>query len=102
MTWPWLALRGPILWAIAFSGIYALHGVGCAWGWPGVATPLGPLHGVVLAGVWLFALIGAGAIVLTGPRGADRAAAITRLGGWIGLAATLLTLFPVLGVTSCG
>ncbi len=102
MSWPVRALLGPLLWAAAFSGVYALHGLGCALGWPGQSTPVGPLHSVVLIGVWLCALMAAGLILWTSLAGLGREARIARLGGWIGLVATGLTLFPVLGVSSCG
>lgn len=102
MGWPARTLLGPFVWAAAFAGIYALHGLGCAQGWPARATPFGPLHDVVLIAVWLAAVAASGMILRASPPAQDRESRIVRLGGWIGLAATVLTLFPVLGVSSCG
>ena len=101
MNWLWRALIGPCLWALAFVAIYALHGVGCAWGWPAVATPLGSLHQVVLVGSFVLALLGTGYALWAMPRGTGTKAQIVAIGGWIGFAGTLLTLFPVLGLSSC-
>lgn len=103
MTWPVRAILGPLLWAIGFSMLYAMHGAGCAWGWPSVATPLGSLHHLVLILLWGFFLTGGLVLALwQGRKGGDgRAAEIVRIGAWTGLGATLLTLFPVLGISSC-
>ena len=102
MSWLWRALIGPSLWALAFAVIYALHGAGCAWGWPAVATPLGSLHQVVLVGAFLVALLATAWALLKVPRGEESTKAqIIHIAGWIGFAGTLLTLFPVLGLSSC-
>ncbi|MFV3077069.1 hypothetical protein [Niveispirillum fermenti] len=103
MTWPLRALLGPLLWAVGFSLLYAVHGAGCAWGWPAVATPLGSLHHVILILLWVLFLAGGLALALWLGRkqGNGRAAEIVRIGAWTGLGATLLTLFPVLGISSC-
>lgn len=101
MSWPLRALLGPLVWAAAFAAIYAAHGLGCALGWPGRPAPLGDLHRFVLAALWLAALAGAGAVLWLSPRGAETGSRIARLGAWIGLVSVLLTLFPVLGISSC-
>ncbi len=103
MSWPLRALIGPTLWAIGFALTYALHGLGCARGWPAVAAPLGNLHGLALILAYLATLAATAAALLLVPRGGsgvERTAILA--GGWIGLAASALTLFPVLGLTSCG
>lgn len=101
MNWLARALIGPTLWALAFVLVYALHGVGCAQGWPTVHTPLGSLHHVVLIGAYAAALLISGLALLRVPRGEGVKAQIIALGGWIGFGGTALTLFPVLGVSSC-
>lgn len=101
MNWLGRALVGPCLWAVAFSVVYALHGVGCAQGWPALATPIGSLHQVVLVGVFGVALLVTGWALLKIPRGEGIKAQVIAVGGWLGFGGTLLTLFPVLGVSSC-
>ena len=101
MSWIARALIGPTLWAVAFAVIYALHGVGCAQGWPAIATPLGSLHHVVLVSTFALALLAAGLVLRLVPRGDGPKSLVIGVGGWIGLGGTLLTLFPVLGVSSC-
>lgn len=100
----WLAglLAGPVLWAVLFAAVYALHGVGCAWGWTEVATPFGSLHVVVMAAVWLTGLALHLGIVAVAPNGRARAAHLQRMGAWIGLVASGLTLLPILLLSTCG
>lgn len=101
MSWPLRALLGPLLWALAFSVIYAVHGLGCARGWTQISMPWGSLHQLVLIGLWCLAIMAGLALFrLTppGPRISDR---IARAGSWIGIVSVLLSLFPVLGLTSC-
>lgn len=100
-NWMLRACIGPTLWAIAFAAIYALHGWGCARAWPSTSTPLGNLHSVVLISAFAVALLITGWALLRVPRGDGPKATIIATGGWIGFGGTLLTLFPVLGVSSC-
>lgn len=102
MSWPAYALLGPGLWALAFAAVYALHGTGCALGWPAVPLLWGNLHTILLQGAWAVALLAAGTVLLLAPRAAGTGPAIARAGAWIGLIAVLLTLFPVLGLGTCG
>lgn len=102
MTWPLRALMGPGLWALAFSAIYAAHGIGCARGWPTQPAPLGTLHDFTLISLWLAALLVAALILWQTPAGQETGAQIARAGGWIGLMSVAMTLFPVLGLSSCG
>ena len=101
MSWIVRACIGPALWALAFALIYALHGMGCARGWPDVSTPMGSLHAVVLIGAFVLALIVTGVALFKVPRGDGVKALVIAAGGWIGFGATLLTLFPVIGLSSC-
>ena len=101
MSWPVQALLGPGLWALAFAGIYSLHGVGCAWGWPARPAPLGDLQSFTLISLWLIALTGAALILWRSPERKGISGDIVKAGGWIGLVSTALTLFPVLGLSGC-
>ncbi|WP_455555877.1 hypothetical protein [Comamonas sp.] len=101
MSWLARALIGPCLWAVAFTVVYALHGLGCAWGWPAVQTPIGSLHHVVLMASFFVALLVTGIALRKLPRGEGVKAQVIAAGGWLGFGGTLLTLFPVLGITSC-
>ena len=92
---------GPTLWALAFCVIYALHGFGCAKGWTGVDLPWGNLHYTVLIATYLVALGLAALALWRIPRGEGTKAQVIGAGGWIGLGGVALTLFPVLGVSSC-
>ncbi|MDR7124247.1 hypothetical protein [Pseudotabrizicola sp. 4114] len=102
MRWVAGMLAGPVLWAVLFAAVYALHGIGCARGWTGVATPLGSLHIVAMAGVWLAGLALHVGILATAPMGPAREARLYRMGAWIGLVASALTLLPVLLTSTCG
>lgn len=105
MKWLALSLAGPGIWAAGFSAVYALHGAGCARGWPGVAIVGGAdLHHTVLTAGWLVTLAAGAMLMVWLPRpatGESLARYLPRTGGWIGLGATAVTLLPVLIATSC-
>lgn len=106
MRWLALSLAGPTLWAVLFVIVYALHGAACA----GTDTPPETLslgaRGLMIA-AWALGL-GAHAVLLKAVTPATRPAIDAGLaqflpyaGAWIGLGASLFTLFPVLILTSC-
>lgn len=99
----WLAaFSAPlILWAGLFSAVYALHGLGCARGWPAVSTPFGSLHGVAMVAVWLGGLAVHLVLLRTAPTGPGLEHRLLRMTGWIGVCASLLTLWPVVTLTTC-
>ena len=110
MRWLALMLAGPMIWAIGFSVVYALHGTGCARGWTDTAVAgSASLHVVALWSGWLITLA-AGLLLLLAlppsrtaalaPGGGD-SAQLPRIGAWIGLGATLFTLLPVAVASSC-
>lgn len=101
MNWLARALIGPCLWAVAFSGIYAVHGLGCAWDWPARSAPLGNLQHFVLITLWLVCVAAAIAVFRFTPSQSDTGARIARAGSWIGLVSILLSLAPVLGLSTC-
>ena len=92
----WL-VAGFGLWATALVTLYALHAVGCTYGW---TTPsLRFSMGAVLAG-FLLAL----AVLVQRAHRAQVAGSIGRIGRWTlvaALAATLLTYGPTLLLTPC-
>lgn len=102
MIWPLRALIGPMIWAAAFAVIYAVHGYGCAVGWPDRAAPIGDLHRFTLVILWLIALGAAAAVCLAASPRPGTEGRIVRIADRIGLVATLATLFPVIGVSTCG
>lgn len=101
MSWPWRALIGPTIWAVGFAALYALHGMGCAWGWPARSWPLGNAQSAALILAWLGFVAAAALNLWQTPHANTPGAQIARAGGWIGLVSVLFTLFPVLGVSSC-
>lgn len=104
MGWTTRALAGPVLWAVLFALIYALHGTGCALGWTGRPMPPGgpDLHRGAMLLVWLAGLALHGVLVRALPAGRGRERRIITLTAWIGLVSTLFTLFPVAILTTCG
>ncbi|MDO9527051.1 MAG: hypothetical protein Q7J57_16180 [Gemmobacter sp.] len=101
MLWAVHALLGPSLWAILFAAVYALHGIGCARGWPAVDTGIGSLHIVVMSAVWLTGLALHIGLVLCAPSGRAHNERLVLLGAWIGLVASLVTLSPIIYATTC-
>jgi len=102
MRWVMLTLAGPTLWAVLFSAVYALHGTGCARGWNSIDTGPGTLHMTAMTGLWLFGLLLHLGLLMTLPGGSLRQQRLPRLGAWIGLIASLMTLAPILLTSTCG
>lgn len=105
MNWLGQSLLGPGIWAVGFSAVYALHGTGCARGWPGIDGAAGiNLHQLAMLAVWAATLaLGAG-VLASLPRAADGAplsARLPRAGAWIGLGSSFFTLLPVVLISSC-
>ncbi|MEQ9811941.1 MAG: hypothetical protein RLO50_04110 [Azospirillaceae bacterium] len=97
---------GPLAWLGAFSAVYGLHGIACAFGWaePGVWGI--PLLRLMLAMAWLGAVaIGSLLLVaLHAPRLRSPSRFVRRLSqatAWVGLVAMLWTLFPVVATSTC-
>jgi hypothetical protein len=104
MKWLMQVLLGPGIWAVGFSAVYALHGLGCARSWPGVEVFAGlSLHLLAMGAAWAATLVANVLLLLALRRNDDetRAERLPVMGAWIGLAATVFTLFPVVVTSSC-
>lgn len=102
-------LVAPLVWLAAFSGVYGLHGLGCALQWPQVemlSLSLS-LYRFLLLVAWLAAILAQIALVaaLRSERFGSSYAFIrwTSIAtGWVGLVATVWTLHPVAVISACG
>lgn len=100
-------LVAPLAWLAAFSAVYGLSGLLCAGVGPS-GTVLGwPARRVVLAAAFLAVVLMQGALLRLlysarygAPPGFTRT--VSRAGGWVGLVASLWTLFPTLTTSACG
>ncbi len=105
MMWLARALLGLGIWATGFSLVYALHGTGCARGWPEVALAGGvDQHAAALWAGWLATLAAGLILLLRMPRVSAEAGLrhwLPRAGALMGVGATLFTLLPVALATSC-
>lgn len=103
-------LISPVVWLASFTAVYALHGFVCALD-PGVSGIGVSGFGIswiriVLVAAFLFAA--ALQIVLLAllysPRFGSApgfARSVSRTSGWVGLVATVWTLFPTLATSTC-
>jgi hypothetical protein len=94
-----------LVWLALFSGVYAVHGLGCGLGWDSVGLGEWSLHRAALVGAWAGAIaVQAGTLYLiAGPL--QSPAAFAR---WLSLAlavsgvvAMVWSLFPVAVTTYC-
>lgn len=99
-------LVGPLVWLGAFSAIYGLHGLACALGWAQVEAAGVSLMRLVLVAGWLGAIAVQAAVLgalhtrrFGAPPGFVRG--VSRTTGWVGLVATLWSLFPVVATSAC-
>ncbi|MCC5961969.1 MAG: hypothetical protein JJU09_02480 [Rhodobacteraceae bacterium] len=98
MKWLGTVLLGPTLWAVLFVVIYALHGVFCA----APAEGFGTVARLILLLVWALGLLAFAPLLRAFPAQAGLRAGLPRAGLWIGLGASVFTLFPLAVTTSCG
>lgn len=99
-------LIGPLAWLASFSAVYGLHGVACGFGWAGVEVWGLTLLRLALAAAWIAAIALTGVILagLYSRRFASSSGfvrGVSRMTGWVGLVATLWSLFPVVATSSC-
>ncbi|WP_228242310.1 hypothetical protein [Porphyrobacter sp. GA68] len=95
-------VSGLIAWAVSFSVLYALHGLGCALGWTEQAVPGLTQARVVLLVTWILLIAAHGVLLVWLLRSC--ATQMQRIGvaiGWIGLGATIVTGLPILAISSC-
>ncbi|WP_322893320.1 MULTISPECIES: hypothetical protein [unclassified Yoonia] len=99
MRWLALTLAGPMIWAAAFTLVYGMHGVLCA----GVAGPegLSLTARLVLIASWALGLAAFVPLFMALREGDALTDRLPRYGTWIGLVATIYTLFPTAIATSC-
>lgn len=94
------------LWLAAFSGVYGLHGIACAYDWP--AAPIGE------ASLFRLALVGAWGVALLAQLGLLLALRTARFGAAspfvsyvsvalavAALVAGIWSLFPTAGLSAC-
>ena len=89
----WPMLIGFSLWALAFTGLYALQHLGCFWGWDPA------LHRALLVVGYLATLALLAALLVGQLR-----LGTTRMGVMLtaaALAASAITFAPILAVTAC-
>lgn len=98
-------LISPVVWLASFTAVYALHGFVCALD-PGVSGIGVSWIRIVLVAAFLFAA--ALQIVLLALLYSARfgsapgfARSVSRASGWVGLVATVWTLFPTLATSTC-
>lgn len=99
-------LVAPLVWLAAFSGIYGLHGIGCAMGWGEVEVLWLSLFRLLLLAAWLVAIVAEIGILMLlrserfgSHQSFVRSASVAT--GWVGLVATLWTLYPVTLMSAC-
>lgn len=99
MKWLGAMLAGPTLWAVVFVVVYAAHGIICADG----LSPSGTSQParITLMGLWCLGLLAFWPLFRAVPQGVGLRAQLPRAGLWIGLVATVFTLFPVVITSSC-
>lgn len=101
MNWLLKSLLGPGIWAGTFTAVYLLHGTGCALGWSAQTIAFGTLHHLMMLVAWGVGLLACVVLLRWSPARGGLQHRLPRAGAWIGLAATAVTLLPVLLVSTC-
>lgn len=96
-------LIGPLVWLAAFSGVYGLHGLICGHGIDTVAG----LPRLLLVGAYLATIVMQGVVLaaLYAPRFASASSFVRPVSqgtAWVGLVASIWSLFPTVVTTYCG
>ncbi len=93
---------GLTIWAVGFSALYALHGLGCGLGWSQVTIGLTTVLGWALIGTWIVFLgAAAGWLVRVWSAPSSFAATIALASAVAGLGGLALTGAPVLLTANC-
>lgn len=94
-----------LVWLALFSGVYALHGIGCGLGWPSVDLGSATLQRGALVAGWIAALALQSALLAVlarpGARGRPFVRGLALTLAVSGVFATGWTLFPVVFASSC-
>ncbi|NLD67997.1 MAG: hypothetical protein GX644_04185 [Limnobacter sp.] len=80
-------VAGLVLWAVAFTVLYSLHGVGCERGWAETQLLGLSLHRAVLLAVWILGMAAGLALALAVDWRRERMT--ERVGYWIAWAGTV-------------
>lgn len=88
-----------MLWAVIFVLVYGLHGTFCASA--NGSEELDHAKRIALIGTWLLGSAAFFLLLVLIPTRSGQVANLPRTGVWIGLVATIFTLFPVAVTTSC-
>lgn len=97
---------GPLAWLASFSAVYGLHGIGCGFGWGEISVRSVSFFRLALVAAWLGA-VAVQIVVLSGLHSRRFASSsefvrgVSKATGWVGLVATLWSLFPVAVISSC-
>lgn len=95
-------VAGLVLWAVVFTALYSLHGVGCERGWAGAQLLGLSLHRAVLLAVWILGMAAGLALALAVDWRRERMT--ERVGYWMAWAGTvsiLATGLPVAVLPDC-
>jgi hypothetical protein len=96
------ASAGLWLWALGFSSLYGLHGIGCAQGWNRVPLLGGTIFGWSMIGLWLILVATAAAMIMWArhsPEGLERRLALCST--LVGFVSIVVTGSPVIATTAC-
>ena len=95
-------VSGLALWAVAFSLLYALHGLGCSLDWTEPSLFGLTQLKIGLIAVWGGLVLAQGALIVWLRRYRDTQIDLIAIAiGWIGLFATAVGGVPVLAISSC-
>jgi hypothetical protein len=101
-----LPIAGLLGWGAVFALVYGLHGIGCANEWHLIEVGPTNVQRAVQVGTWLAGLPPLAALAfwlrrrrLSGASGL--LAQLSETSAWVGLAATVLSLFPVMAASVC-
>lgn len=98
-------LISPVVWLASFSAVYALHGFVCELDPGASGIGISWIRIVLVAGFLFAAALQVVLLALLYSRGFGSAPgfarSVSRTSGWVGLVATLWTLFPTLATSTC-
>ncbi|MCA1197266.1 hypothetical protein K9B35_04750 [Sphingomonas sp. R647] len=96
------ASAGLWLWALGFSLLYGLHGIGCAREWNRLPLLGGTVFGWSMIALWLILVATAAAMIMWArhsPEGLERR--LTLCSTVVGFVSIVVTGAPVIATTAC-